>query len=481
MHCAVDEALHSPSSAAITATTTTIDYLCALLYLSSSWTPSLRYINFNSPHPSLSTSSAMAMASPPPLFRAATKRVPAEPAYMTTASASQQLLPPSILPPPPTSLAHSTLTTLGPYQTQTVPLPQHPSPAPTYLPHPLSPPSPPSSSLLPPPSLLDSLLLANKARESADARLRLDVAAKARAFAEAVAQRQTHSTRTIEARTHERARQQLRRWEEKEALCPPPSSLLSSSSPPSSLGYSQAQAGGERVAWEVKAAPVAAEAKKSKREKEREEADRRQRDLSLAHSPLSSVPAPSLPALLAPPSAPFLGSALPVSFSAFRPAQPLPTSDVARGLLGPGPLPAGSPVEGVEGAGGVDRLRALYAGAELVPVVPMGGGGGGGEGGRGLGIQRRVTPEEAVAAALAGVEEETRRCKQRLAEAGVWVHEGALERGLGAGVGGIAGLGAGGLKEVWMGSGAGLVEDPKKKSSGEKKAAAKGGKAAKKK
>ena len=422
---------------------------------------------------------------------------------MTTSSASMQLLPPSIISPPPTSLAHSTLTHLAPYHIPTLPPPIHPPPTSLYLPRPTFPPTSstlltpsPSSSSSPTSSsspLLTHLLHTNRAREQADARLKAEVTHQVERWREGVATATSQGVRMMEERTFERARKQWQRWEEakeeegKEVGKGGGKGWAGGGEPPrvGVIGYSHTL-GGERVEWEVKEeAATADDRKKSKKEREKEDAERRQRELSLSHSPLSSPPAP--PSLPFPAhEAVYLGSALPVTLSSYASADPLPTSEQARGLLSPSHShpPPTTPWVAPTSPPPANPLLSLYAGATLLPSPPL------------ASSQPNAPPllpavqpplpaGVLVVQTMGRVREEVVRCKAGLVAAGVWVHEGVLETGLGGGEGGLGGVGGevGGGGGGWPVPFAGLVDDPKQKRKGttEKKPVAKGGKAGKKK
>ena len=426
----------------------------------------------------------MSFAAPPPFMRATTKRVPLEPHQPTTSSASMQLLPASILPLRPTSLAHSVLTHLGPYHTQALPSSSFSSSPSSYIPPPTSPPLPPASSLSSSaPSLLDDLLRANKAREEADARLRRDVGTKVKGWGEQTATTSERGVRVMEERMYERARMQWQRWEEKEREdAGKGGSADGRVERPGVVGYSQAQSGGEKLIWEVKTEAAAADDKKrSKKDKERDEAERRQRELPLDRSPLSSPPPATVPPQLLVHEAVYIGSALPVTLSAYRTSEPLPVTNEARALLGASATPPASTSAASAGVGKANPLLSLYAGATLLPsppvvssvqptssLLPA--------------LQTPVSAAEAVSRELSRVEEESARCKTLLAEAGVWVHEASLQRGLGGGVGGLGSLGSGGSKDVWPVAFSSLADDPKdrrRKAGAEKGKAAVGKKKAK--
>ena len=446
--------------------------------------------------------STLASPHPPSLLRAGSKRQSVA-AYMTTSSSTMQLTAPTVMPPAPPALSHSTLTTLSPYLTNALTATPFSAPdsSSPYRPRPTSP--LPAAAFTSAPSLapvdsqralLDALVRLNREREDAEQRLRDDVAAKVGAAAEATAVMAEEGLQRAEARIRDRALLQWEREQQRRKQAGEEEKEQAAAAAGAVLGWTQEQAGGEKEQWEVKEAPVAAAAddkrKGSKREKEREEKERRMRDTSLAFSPLSTPPSASqLSALLPPASSPagYIGSALAVSLSAFRSSTHLRTTAEAAALLSPSSsLPAPSLAAFAAAAPpALDPLLSLYAGASLLPAAPLASSFLSASSPPLLpALQSAVSPRSEQVRQQRLAAAEAAHCKQRLSEAGVFVHQGVLDRALGAGDGGVTLLlpaeagalpstAAGGAWPVPFSS---LMPDPKekkKKAASEKKPVAK--------
>ena len=436
----------------------------------------------------------MSLAVPPPFARMASKRIsnvdysasassaPVVPAHTTTAAASLSLTPPSVRPPAAQSLKHATLATLDRYQTHTLtPTAFSTTTPPTYNPRSTTP-LPPSAfthsadsnqnetvgkSTVEDTALLDSLLAGNRERESADRRLRLDVADRVGRWSHEVALQGERAVQQMDAMHNRRVeggvgsgggQQNIKAGEEeKESV---------------SLGWTLKDSNtNDQLPWKRTDQPTqpasdgTQQKKLSKKDKDREELETRMRNMSLAYSPQSLPPAVSyLDGLLAAAGSGYVGSALAVSLSAFRGSEPLVVSETASEMVSSSAVLPAASMQASSGAPTSSAVASSSAATAInVKASPNG---------------TAIGSPFPTASAL---HEEVSRVKACVAAAGMYVHAGAVERALGSdrAVAGAASSGSGG---AWPVPFSGLVDDPKdkkKRAGGDKKAAVK--KAAKKK